>query len=275
MNGPFASFNPNTTRWVPANALALANAALLAYSDAAPIQQQVGAWGFDPNRFVFLESKSDHPMLDTQGFVACSDDAIVISFRGTQPDSAKDWLTDMDVILRPFIAGRIHLGFYDALDAVWDDLLAALDKYRTNAQSLWVTGHSLGAALACVCVARLLLEERRPVNNLYTFGQPRTGDVDFANRFDAEFGDKTFRFVNDCDIVTRLYPRVLGFSHADQMMFFDDKAVLHDDDHFWNKFLMEVEVGLDVLRDPPDTIKEHSMDLYVANMAKNLSFAVT
>lgn len=271
MNDPFATFNANTTRWSGANALALAHAARLAYEPSDDIKQQVTGWGFPAGKFKFIESENNDPLLDTQVFVAGNDEMVLVSFRGTQPDSAKDWLTDLDAVLKPFAAGRVHKGFYDALDAVWPRLLATISKARDNAQSLWFTGHSLGAALACVAVARMLLEERQPVSGLYTFGQPRTGDLDFAHRFDAEFGDKTFRFVNNRDIVTRLAPRELFYAHAGRMMFFNRKGELQTDDHFWNKFLLEVEVGIEAFEDPPALIKDHNMDLYIANVQKNVA----
>ncbi len=275
MNGPFASFNPNTTRWAPANAMALAYAARLAYSDPVAIQLQLGQWGFDAARFGFVHCPNVRPLLDRQGYMVANDDAIIIAFRGTQPDNARDWLTDLDAVLRPFVIGRVHHGFYDGLAEVWPDLLTALGKLQDKAQSVWITGHSLGAALACVATARLVIELRLPVNGLYTFGQPRTGDLEFGHAFDTEFFDKTFRFVNDCDVVTRVVPRALFFSHVGRAMFFDKTSVLHDDDHFWNKFLTEVQVGIDGFENPPAIVKEHFMDLYVANVEKNQDFAVT
>jgi predicted lipase len=44
------------------------------------------------------------------------------------------------------------------------------------------TGHSLGGALASLSALRTALEKLRPSNmiKLYTFGQPRVGNVDLA-----------------------------------------------------------------------------------------------
>lgn len=271
MNGPFAAFNPITTRWAPANALGCAYAARQAYADADACQQAALAWGFD--RFAFLNEPDDHPLLDTQAFVTGNDDFTLVSFRGTQPDNPVDWLTDLDALMRPFHgAGYVHKGFYDALAVVYDELLDTLHRFMDKSQSLWFTGHSLGAALATLAAARIYIEERRPVYGLYTFGQPRTGDVAFGNRFDTELGDKTWRFVNDLDIVTRVPPRELFYAHVGQLMFFDRQGVLHHEEHFWNKFLMEIRVGIGAFFNPPANIKDHSMDLYVANVEKNQGF---
>jgi hypothetical protein len=43
-------------------------------------------------------------------------------------------------------------------------------NWQIKAQSLWLTGHSLGAALATLGMASLG-EEGKPVNGLYTFWQ--------------------------------------------------------------------------------------------------------
>jgi len=269
MNTPFDNFNPNTTRWTPTNALALANAAQLAYSDAPAAAAKLQAWGFDPARFEFLNRK------DTQGFVTGNDKMILVSFRGTQSNDIWDWMTDCDVVLHPFLAGMVHNGFYGALHDVWEDLNAAINRFQDKAQSLWFTGHSLGAALACLAVARLVFEQHTPINGLYTFGQPRTGDFAFSRDFDHEFGDKTFRFVNDCDIVTRIPPRVMGYSHVGQLLFFDDQQNLHNDDHWWNKFLIEVKVGIEGLKRPPTIVEDHAIQLYIDNMSKNLKTPLT
>ena len=266
MIAPFDKFNPATTRFDANNAYGLALCARLAYQDEPAVFTQIQQWGFDPAKFEFLKAG------DTQGFVAGNDQMIVISFRGTEANDIWDWMTDADIILRPFDAGMVHQGFYLALDKVWYELNAALNKFRDNAQSLWFTGHSLGAALACMAVAREIFERRTPMNGLYTFGHPRTGDFTFSSRFDHEFGDKTFRFVNDQDIVTRVAPRVLGYSHVGRTLFFDAKGKLQDDDHWWNKFLTEIKVGLEGLEKPAEIVEDHFIARYVANMAKNLKF---
>ena len=264
MNAPFDKFNPNTTRWVPGNALALANAAQLAYSDRQPVASKLQEWGFDPAKFEFLDRS------DTQGFVAGAEEMVVVSFRGTQSNTIWDWMTDDDVVFRTFPAGLVHRGFYHALDDVWHEMNAAIEKFQDKAQSLWFTGHSLGAALACMAVARLVFERHTPINGMYTFGQPRTGDFSFSHQFDHEFGDRAFRFVNHRDIVTRIPLRLMGYSHVGQLRFFDDDGKLQIDDHFWNRFLIEVKTTFESMEKPKAVVEEHAIQLYIDNMAKNV-----
>ena len=75
------------------------------------------------------------------GYLACFDKAIVLSFRGT--DNFGDWLDDADIHLVPYRpGGLVHRGFRDYLDSVFDDVQHALDGWAGQGRTLWVTGHS-------------------------------------------------------------------------------------------------------------------------------------
>jgi triacylglycerol lipase len=82
-------FKPTAAGYEPNNALCLACAANLAYLDEATIAPTVKAWGF--TQFKFFDHKG------TQAFVCGNAKTIVISFRGTEPDKIKDWLSDIKV----------------------------------------------------------------------------------------------------------------------------------------------------------------------------------
>jgi triacylglycerol lipase len=261
---PFAQFNPNTTRWDPNNALALACASNLAYENSDAVSVQLQAWGFDPARFTFLNKN------DTQGFVTATDEMVLVSFRGTQSNDIWDWMTDARIVLRPYQPGLVHIGFYNALNDVWHEMNAAINACRDQGQSLWVTGHSLGAALAGLAVSRMIFEEQTPINGLYTFGHPRMGNFVFGNGYDTEFLAKTFRYVNDQDIVTRIPPRTLGYTHVGRLLFFDKDGRLQNDDHFWNRFLTEVKVGIEGLKKPAGIVEDHAIQHYIDNLQKYL-----
>src|ERR1700720_1308221 len=157
MSLPFDLFNPSTTRWDANNALALAMASKFAYEANLPplnppqsvpdtTKATLQGIGFQVTNFQLLAKDK------TQCFIAGDETKIVISFRGTA--DIQNWLTDLQIWLHPFPDGMVHAGFYDSLDLVWDDLNAALDQFQDKAQSLWSTGHSLGAAQAALAVAR-------------------------------------------------------------------------------------------------------------------------
>src|SRR5690349_3616236 len=166
------TFNSDTTKYDPANAYWLGKAARLAYRDGAEAQSTTASWGFDRFR------PFDHG--DTQCYVAGNAKMVMVAFRGTQPQLLKDWLTDGDTCMCGGSFGCVHRGFQRGLDQVWDDVARTLGEFQDRGQSLWFTGHSLGAALATLAVAKLRVPPSdKPVYGLYTYGQPRVGDRDF------------------------------------------------------------------------------------------------
>jgi hypothetical protein len=76
---------------------------------------------------------------------------------------------------------------------------------------LLITGHSLGAGLATLVAATR--RDRQP--RLITFGSPRVGDADFGSLIDS---DSVARFVNCCDLVTRVPPEKFDARHIGPLL---------------------------------------------------------
>lgn len=207
---------------------------------------------------------------ETQVVIAKDNSSIIVSFRGTEPTKIKDWLTDFDVCLVAGPGGKVHEGFNVALNCVWKELLEVLREHRQK-RELWVTGHSLGGALATLAVAKLRLERDEPVSGMCTFGQPRVGDRDFAARFDADFGSKIFRYVNNNDIIPRVPFRTMMYSHVGTCRYFDHAGVQHDNELvWWEKLLDRVEGRFeDLLSIGADGLLDHSIDKYIGHLLKN------
>lgn len=263
-----SKFNPNTTKYSAVNALVLADAARLAYQEK-PIAESVVNKDLNLPIFDFFGEQSR----STQALVMGNHDFIIVAFRGTEPNKLQDWITDAKFLLpRQGPSGKVHRGFWDGLQAVWPAIKQAVDTFQDNGQSLWFTGHSLGAAIAALAVADFRLAADRPVNGLYTFGQPRIGDVDFASAFDADFKSRAFRFVNNNDIVTRVPPRSTGYSHIGRFLYFDVNGNLQDDISWWNRFLDRVKgLEADFGKKGPDNVKDHGMDGYAELLSRNLT----
>jgi hypothetical protein len=85
--------------------------------------------------------------------------------------------------------------------------------------TLYITGHSLGGALAILAAAEIfsnvdfeLSGLRRSLRGVYTYGQPMVGDATFCERFQHLF--TPFRHVYGRDIVPRLPAWTMGdFAH--------------------------------------------------------------
>jgi triacylglycerol lipase len=257
---PVIRFEPKSTQFSAKNAYALALCADLAYESEKKIKAKLAEQGFKSK---FIERR------DTQLFVGHNDQAVVLSFRGTA--SIKDWMTNSDVSLTSVRAGtgKVHSGFLRAVCLVWDDILDTLKAVQNKAQPLWITGHSLGGALAAVAAARFVLELDKPVSGVYTFGQPRAGDREFSRAFNAELKARFFRFVNNNDIVTRVPTRELGYSHVGSLRFFDSDGRLHDDISWWNEFLESIKGSLKQQLDLiPSNVENHKMEKYIRNIEK-------
>jgi triacylglycerol lipase len=137
----------------------------------------------------------------------------VLVFRGTT--GLRNWFLDLDV--RPEkLAPRtvVHRGFVEALHQVWPDLQPQL---ATIADPLFMTGHSMGGALA------QLAAWYHPPQAVYVIGAPRVGDAGFATRMASV---PLYRLVNGRDVVTDLPPstRLLSFRAAGRMVHIDRKG---------------------------------------------------
>jgi len=139
-----------------------------------------------------------------QGFWCAAGDVALLSFRGTS--NPAQWLRDARFFPVPHPWGRVHVGFIDGIANVETDL-AQFDPIACGAKHLWITGHSLGGALALIAAARLKMKGFSA--SIYTYGQPRVGLGEFADRFAIELPGRLYRFVNQSDIVTRVPPGLL------------------------------------------------------------------
>lgn len=247
------------------NAYWLARAARIAYQDKDTIEPATKQIGL--TKFAFLSKD------DTEGFVAANDKIIVVSFRGTQPSHLKDLLADAKIhkVAGP-LGGEVHRGFLHGFELVETAMFDAIRRFRDprQPQSLWCTGHSLGAALAVIAAAKLLADGQT-VNGLYDFGQPRVGDQDFVDEFERRCSGRYFRFVNNNDAVTRVPPRAFGYSHGGTLRYIDSAGAIQSDISFWNSFLDRVKGRMeDFLKPGTDGLKDHGMEHYEGRIEKAL-----
>lgn len=127
----------------------------------------------------------------------------ILVFRGTQ--DLQNWLTNLDTAPIKFPhGGRIHRGFSQALDSILGELIAEL---RQHQGPLFITGHSLGGALAVAAAA----QPEITATAVYTFGSPRVGNPEFNSCLEKT---PTYRVVLMSDLVTQVPPWQLGFKHS-------------------------------------------------------------
>lgn len=238
------------------NAEFLGKAADLAYENKTTIAKTAKTWNMEFVKWFKFK--------DTQAYIIRNDSTLILAFRGTEVTKAKDILTDINAKLVNGLGGKIHRGFRDALAYVWTDVWKTLKKER-GSRALWVTGHSLGAALATLAVAKLRQEKNQPVNGLYTFGSPRVGNDKFAAKFDDDFKRYTFRFVNDNDAVPHVPSEDMNFSHVGTRMHFDEKGKLNNK----KKSSLLKKIG-NRIKDTVtlDDLRDHQMSNYLKNLKR-------
>lgn len=149
-----------------------------------------------------------------RGLVSVSDNHVALAFRGAQED--KEWLEALVFGQIELEVGMAHRGLYSALDAIWDLILAALYDAEVDQRTLWLTGHSLGGALATIAAQRLKTEGLAP-HMVCTFGAPPVLDAEAA----AAFRVPLSRFVNSEDLVPNLpwTSPFVRYAHAGEEVF--------------------------------------------------------
>jgi hypothetical protein len=191
--GPVAiAFHPTEAVFNRANALYLAHASDVAYhrAPAAAAQERLGLHA------VAFRNK----ITRTRGFLGVCDTHAVLAFRGTDPVTLPNWVTDAVVRLvdRGEYEGRVHLGFSSVLHRTWEQIERLLDTIAPE-KPLFLAGHSMGGALAMLTACRLARAGRSPAA-IYTFGSPRVGDPAFC----AGYALPTYRVVNRLDLVPEM-----------------------------------------------------------------------
>ncbi|CAE7321511.1 mdlA, partial [Symbiodinium microadriaticum] len=111
----------------------------------------------------------------------------------------------------------VHKGFQQAYLAVQADVLQWLESRCPRPSEIYLSGHSLGAALATLAAMQLCALER-PVVAVVTFGSPPLGSEELAQRYaDMGLDRVTVRFANRPDPIPRLKElvgRFCDFKHV-------------------------------------------------------------
>ncbi|MGG2461409.1 lipase family protein [Streptomyces sp. RGM 3693] len=274
MSAPTAIDHHATTGYSLPLAYWLAQASDLAYKDEATIESGARSWGFDQVRHHQTRFTPPFPLEDTQAYTAASDHMIITAFRGTEPAQIRDWLSDASTPPWPGPAktGYVHYGFAEALQSIFPEVKDTLAELRTNNQTVWFTGHSLGGALAMLAGARMYLEEPRlQADGVYTYGQPRTCDRLLAAAYNKGFTQRMYRFVNNNDIVPQLPPEPV-FTHVEALKYIDSHGKLHDSMGLLGG-LADRAKGLtaDAFAPATDGVRDHSIKRYIAAIEQNIS----
>jgi hypothetical protein len=115
----------------------------------------------------------------------------------------------------------IHNGFKTIYTSLRNEVLGAVNKAikAYPSHQLVFTGHSLGGALATMAAVDFndLVPGYGDRISLYTFGQPRVGNKNWAQYVDSlPFGNRMYRVVRKGDPVAHLVYSKWGYQHSGQ-----------------------------------------------------------
>ena len=215
------------------------NFAWLVYYHGTPkyagLRQTLGLFDYSVRGHVQSENT------DTHVLVIDGDDRIVVSFRGT--NSARNLRTDLQAFHKPcskvlptllkendfssddaavqdvlasreFRRAKLHTGFAQAYASISKGMLRMVkDLYDERERPVFLTGHSMGGALAVTASFDLFLKLGLHPGEIHvsTFGAPRVANAAFRTLYN-EHVPNHWRVVIGPDIVTRL-PKV-GYRHV-------------------------------------------------------------
>lgn len=150
---------------------------------------------------------------------------IFVSLRGTTL-SFSDFKADLDFRKVRYQSGfgesvRLHRGFFDAVLECFDEVVERLRATNKDPSvPVYITGHSLGGAMAAILHARLDETDFHPfrhrprhrispATSCYTFGMPRYGDTSAKAVL-----PQPYHTYNELDAIPTLPPKLLGFADS-------------------------------------------------------------
>ncbi|CAG8453539.1 12493_t:CDS:2 [Acaulospora colombiana] len=166
---------------------------------------------------------------------------IVVAFKGQTADKFDSFVKDLmfqHVDGRPIVGFKSYTGYRSLLcpetEKPGPSYIAIIEAIQNTARlirnsnpkrthiNVWITGHSMGGALATLFYGRCLksptdLGEHCVLRDAYTFGSPSVADSEIASTYVSSLNKRgdlvntLWRVVDDKDVMTRCPP---GFYHA-------------------------------------------------------------
>ncbi len=185
----------------------LCNDAYIQYNDYKKGTKWTGPKGYKLDTTFQAVYENKHLPL---GFVASKGDNVYISWRGT--DSIEEWIEDakFDQVKCSYLPIRckVELGFHQLYTTSQNDsspqtIVLNYLKTKQIKGKLYITGHSLGAALAVLNILDITRNTSHNNPVLYSFAGPRVGSPEYTSIYNSAISD-SWRVVNLNDEVPRL-----------------------------------------------------------------------
>lgn len=261
---------------------------------AVQLRDDLARGGFE------LAGLFSHKDTDTQAVLAISEsgpsaevrpfgdeEVAILIFRGT--GTRQDWRTNVKLLQVNVEGAEVHGGFQKAFNSVEASIRKKVDPLVEEGRTLYLTGHSLGGALALIATREMGSDSS---GACYTFGSPRVGRFGFAR----EIKTPMYRVVNANDLVPRVPPGYLtsillfalralnAFGLLNRLIGKVPKYVHHGDMRFLRRTKSPTYDDIQVLSNPSviyrffwywpallanwkSPLKNHDINLYCAKLA--------
>ncbi len=206
------------------HAKALVQCSALTYLDNDDIERIAKKWGFN---YVNIITRGE-----SQAVLLGNGKQLVVAFRGsnnvqTLQDVSDPSPTDDSVILDQPVHGKFFKYLHSTEEGQDEALWHAVDKAGAEyidkhpEAKVYMTGHSMGGALALLGAATLLQEygNTTHLTELYSFGSPPIAQETFNEKLDEELKGRYFLVHNAGDeLAAQSLEKDYGYSHTEKRL---------------------------------------------------------
>ncbi|MEO3786356.1 lipase family protein [Actinocorallia sp. B10E7] len=209
----------------PVVAHVMAVCSAYAYAGPDTVSMIMARLGLRDNKCRMVAMSVDAMFLRSTAFIVQSHSGrvAILCYRGTEPANLINWMVNLDFEPERTSyqfgdpCNTVHGGFYRNTRATRYEVMNTL-KNMQHLEALYITGHSLGGAMAGLMGVMIRHEENyrtalfKRLKAVYTFGQPMIGDPGFAGKCQQNdfLRKRVIRYIHDRDIVPRLPPSASG-----------------------------------------------------------------
>lgn len=217
-------------------------------------------------------------------FIATKGENIYLVFRGTATASEEVLDSQISQVSYTFVenGGMTESGFTGLYEQINTSIIDEIDSLIASGDftNLYVTGHSLGAALAVLVVPELADQASTIKTVMYSFAGPGVGNQTFVDLYNTSIGT-SWRVVNTNDVIPKTPPLNLDcpelmYTHVIEeksITFGSEIAGFPDFSSTCSEFTILATLGIFLSANSDQISTNHSMCTYYSTLCDMTSDA--